>query len=110
MLDELVDAGDNNLPIGPRGSLADMIEHRVGLVGVARAEDCEYLYADGIKAEEEKLADELILDCGGVDVGLLKVEVSTAESNGATLEAGADDGFGYLMGRHCCDVRGAVIC
>jgi hypothetical protein len=31
-LDELVDACDNNLPIGPRGSLADMIEHRMGLV------------------------------------------------------------------------------
>jgi hypothetical protein len=41
-LDELVDIGDNNLPIGPRGSLTDMIEYRVGLVGVARAEDCKY--------------------------------------------------------------------
>jgi hypothetical protein len=47
-----------------------------------------------------------------VNVCLLKVEVSLsiAESDWAALEAGADDVLVNLLGSHCGDVCGAMIC
>jgi hypothetical protein len=62
ILDKFMDAGDDNLSVGPRGSLADMIQDSVRLVGVAGTEDCKDQCADFVKAKEEKLVDELILD------------------------------------------------
>ncbi len=61
-LDKFMDAGDDNLSIGPRGSLAYMIQDSMRLVGVAGTEDCKDQCTDWVKAEEEKLVDELILD------------------------------------------------
>jgi hypothetical protein len=40
-LNKLVDVDDNHLSIGPRRSLADMIQDSVRLVGVSRTENCE---------------------------------------------------------------------
>jgi hypothetical protein len=36
-----VDADDNYLSVGPRGSLADMIQDNVRLVRVSRSENCK---------------------------------------------------------------------
>jgi hypothetical protein len=51
-------------PLGPGEALADMIQDSVRLVGVAGTENCKDQCADCVKTKEEKLVDELILDCG----------------------------------------------
>ncbi len=51
----------------------------------------------------------MVLDDGGIGIGLLKIEVGTAESDGAMLEAWIDDVVEDLLGSHCDDIRWAMI-
>jgi hypothetical protein len=108
-LNEFMDADDNDLSVRPGGGLADVIQDGVQLIGVAGTEDCKHQRTDGIKAKEEYLVDQLVLDGGGIGISLLKIEVSAAERDGATLEAWVDDLVCNLLGGHCSDVCRTMI-
>jgi hypothetical protein len=51
----------------------------------------------------------LVLDDGGIGIGLLKIEVGATESDGAMLEAWIDDVIEDLLGGHCGDIHWAMI-
>jgi hypothetical protein len=109
-LDELVYAGHNNLSVGPRQSLWDMLKDSMGLIRVARAQDYKYQGADGAKAKEKKLGNKLVFDHVGVNVGLLDIKVSATKCDWAALEAGVDDLLQNLACSHYSDVSKAMEC
>ncbi len=109
VLNEFMEADNDDLSVGPGGGLANVIQNSVRLIGVAGTEDCKHQHADGVKAKEEYLVDQLVLDGGGIGISLLKIEVSTTERDGAMLEAWVDDLVCNLLGGHCGDVHRTMI-
>jgi hypothetical protein len=108
-LEILVKGRDDELAVGSWSQVADVLDDRMRLVKIARAELTEHGSAYLLEPELENLGVEEVMMLGCVDIGCGEVEVGILECDGALLKAGVDDLGENLGGSHGAEVAWSMI-
>ncbi len=107
-LEILVNGCDDELAVGSWSRLADVLDDRMRLVGIAGAELPEHGSAYLLEPKLENLGVEEVTMLGCVDIGCGEVEVGIFECDGALLKAGVDNLGENLGGSHGAEVAWSV--
>ena len=108
-LEILVNCRDDKLAIGSWSRLANVLDDRVRLVGVAGAELLKHGSAFLLEPKLKNLGVEKISMLGCVDIGCGQVEVGILECEGAHLKAGVNDLGENVGGSHGAKVGWSMI-
>ena len=108
-LEIFVNCRDNELAVGSWSRLANVLDDRMRLVGIAGAELLEHGSAYLLEHELKSLGVEAVTMLGSVDIGCGEVQVGILECDGAHLKAGVNNLSEDLGGSHGADVGWSMI-